>query len=329
MNRRRTIVLALGAAAALAAPFSLAQPPGKKWRIGFLSVDSAASGAGRAIRTRLPPFLAALGYREGENLEIQWRWADGKRESLPDLAAGLVRSAVDLIVARNNVSITAAKNATTSIPIVMFSGIDPVENGLVLSLGRPGGNVTGTTYLTSATMAKILQVLKEIAPRVRRVAALVTVGSSDQFYRKSLQSGADKLGLAIRFHEVRSVDEIGGVLEKVAESGADSMLGADNPLIRERSDQVIAFMRERKMASISNVAGFAERGGLAHYAPDGDEFLARVAGYVDRILKGAKPADLPIHQPDKYEFAINLNTAKAIGIQVPQSALLQATKVIE
>ena len=329
MKRRRTIILALGASA-LAAPFALlAQPRGRKWRIGFLSVDSAASGTGEQIRKVFPPSLAKLGYREGENLEIEWRWADGKVAALPELAAGLVRSGVDLIVARNNVSIIATRNTTTTIPIVMFSGIDPVENGLVRSLGRPGGNVTGMAYRTSETLAKVLQLLKEIAPRVRRVAVLTGGAAPDPIYRKSLQDGADKLGLAIQFYAIRNVEEIGPALEKIALSNADAMLGPGNPLIRERYDQVMTFIGNRKMASISDVAGFAERGGLAHHAPDSEEFLARVAGYVDRILKGARPADLPVHQPDKYEFAINLRTARAIGVQVPQSALIQATKVIE
>ena len=317
----------------LASPIANAQGAEKRWRVGFLFLDTAASVAGRQALELFPPALGKLGYWEGRNLDIEWRWADGKTADLPELAAGLVRLPVDIIVARTNAPIVAAKNATRSIPIVMLNGSFPVETGLVESLAHPGGNVTGTSYISPETLGKQMQLLKEIVPRARRVAVLLGVPVSDnrtaQTMRASLNHAADSLGMSVRYYDVQRPEEISDELEKIASSGPDAVFYAGSPILRTRADQIMAFLHDRRLASIANIPTFAEAGGLVHYAPDIQEYYDRTASYVDRILKGARAADLPIHQPTKFELVINLKTAKAIGITIPSTILVRADKRIE
>lgn len=331
IGRRQVLIVA---GTLLASPIIGAQRAEKRWRVGFLSLDTAASEAGRQALELFPFALAKLGYWENRNLEIEWRWADGKSADLPELATALVRLPVAIIVARTNAPIVAAKNATRSIPIVMLNGNFPVETGLVESLAHPGGNVTGTSYLSPDTFAKQMQMLKEIVPRARRVAALfgTPVGDANRFeetVRASLNRVADSLGMTVRYYDVQRPEEISAVLEKIASSGADALFYRGSPVLRTRTDQVMAFLRDRKLPSIATIPTFAEAGGLVHYAPDVQEYYDQTASYVDRILKGARPADLPVHQPTKYELVINLKTAKAIGITIPPAILVRADKVIE
>ena len=318
----------------LSSPIADAQRPERRWRVGFLSPDTAASVAGREALDLFPAALAKLGYRESRNLEIEWRWANGKSADLPELATGLVRLPVDIIVARTNAPIVAAKNASHSIPIVMLNGNFPVETGLVESLAHPGGNVTGTSYISPDTFAKQMQMLKEIVPRASRVAVLTGVPGSDatgfeETMRALLNNVAGSLGVTVRYYEVQRPEEVSVVLSKIASSGFDAVLYRGAPVLRTRIDQVGAFLRDRKLASIATIPSFAEAGGLVHYAPDAQEYYDLTASYVDRILKGARPADLPVHQPTKFELVINLKTAKAIGIAIPPAILVRADKVIE
>ena len=325
--RRREFLIVAGTL--LASSIVDGQGAEKRWRIGFLSLDTAASEAGRQARELFPPALAKLGYREGSNLNIEWRWADGKSGDLPELAAGLVRLPVDIIVARTNAPIVAAKNATRSIPIVMLNGNFPVETGLVESLAHPGGNVTGTSYISPETLAKQMQMLKEIVPRARRVAILGVDDRTAQTMRASLNDAAESLGMTVRYYDVQSPERITDELEKIAASGTDALFYRGSPVLRTRTDQIMAFLQHRKLASIAIIPTFAEAGGLVHYAPDVQEYYDRTASYVDRILKGARAADLPIQQPTKFELVINLKTAKAIGITIPPAILVRADKVIE
>lgn len=279
-----------------------------------------------------PSALRKLGYWEGRNLDIEWRWADGKSADLPELAAGLVRLPVDIIVARTNAPIVAAKNATGSIPIVMLNGNFPVEAGLVDNLARPGGNLTGTSYISPETLAKQMQMLKEILPRARRVAILGVPTDDNraaQTMRASLNQAADRLGMTPRYYDAQRPEEITDELEKIGASGTDAVFYSGNPVLRTRTDQIMAFLRDRKLPSIAAIPTFAEAGGLVHYAPDIQEYYDRTASYVDRLLKGARVGDLPIQQPTKFEFVINLKTAKAIGITIPPAILVRADKVIE
>ena len=331
MVTRRRFVLVLGAGA-LAPYSSFTQPRTKVWRVGFLSLDTSRSEAGQSALEQFPAALSKLGYGEGRNLAIEWRWADGRAGDLRELAAGLVRAGVDVIVARTNDPIRAAKDATASIPIVMLNGNFPVETGLVESLARPGGNVTGTAYVLPETIAKQMQLLKEIVPRARRVAILWTNASStsqfEQVVRTSLDRAAGSLGLTIQYFEVRRPEDVTAALEGISSSNFDALWYQGSSILRTRTEQIVAALLKRKLPSIANIPLFAEEGGLAHYAPDTKEFFERTAGYVDRILKGARPADLPIHQPTRYELVINVNTARAIGIAIPPALLARADRVI-
>jgi putative tryptophan/tyrosine transport system substrate-binding protein len=328
MVTRRRFFLVLGVGA-LTPYSSLAQQQTKVWRVGFLSLDTSRSDAGQSALEQFPDALAKLGYREGRNLEIEWRWADGRAGDLRELAAGLVRARVDVIVARTNDPIQAAKDATRSIPIVMLNGSFPVETGLVESLARPGGNVTGTAYVSSQTIAKQMQLLKEIVPRARRIAILASSTSHyEQFVRTSLDRAAGSLGLRMQYFEIRRPEDIAATLEEITSSNVDALWYQGSSVLRTRNEQIIAALLKRKLPSIANIPLFAEQGGLVHYAPDVEEFFERTAGHVDRILKGAKPADLPVHQPTKYELVVNLKTARAIGIAIPPAVLTRADRVI-
>jgi len=329
IGRRQFLIVA---GTLLASPIVSAQQAEKKWRVGFLSLDTAASVAGRQALELFPSALGKLGYWEGRNLDIEWRWADGKSADLAELAAGLVRLPVDIIVARTNAPIVAAKNATRTIPIVMLNGNFPVETGLVENLAHPGANVTGTSYISPETLEKQMQLLKEIVPHARRVAVLgisVTDNRTAQTMRAALNHAANRLGMTLRYYDVQRPEQITDELEKIASSGPDAVFYAGSPVLRTRTDQIMAFLRDRKLASIATIPTFAEAGGLVHYAPDIQEYYDRTASYVDRIMKGARAADLPIQQPTKFELVINLATAKAIGVTIPPAILVRADKRIE
>lgn len=325
----------IGVGALLTTPFVCrAQPAEKPRRIGFLSLETADSEGGQLAQKLIPEALKQRGYIERVNLAIEWRWADGKTADLPELAAELVRSKVEIIVARTNAPVQAAMKATQTIPIVMLNGNFPVEVGLVQSLARPGGNVTGTSYWASTEIfGKHFQILKELAPRTDRIAALWNANFAgspqDQAILAVHKRAAASLGMTVHYFDVRQPEEIGAALNAIAASGIKAMFYAGDPMMRTRTAEIMAFLREHRLASIAAIPTFAEAGGLAHYSPDGRDFYDRTASYVDRILKGARPSDLPIEQPTKYEFVINLKTAKAIGLTIPQSALLRADRVIE
>jgi len=330
MVTRRRFVLLLGSGA-LVPYLSFAQQT-KVWRLGFLSLDTSRSVAGQSALEQFPAALAKLGYGEGRSLVIEWRWADGRTGELRELAVGLVRAGVDVIVARTNDPIRAAKDPTRSIPIVMLNGSFPVETGLVESLARPGGNVTGTSYVSPETIAKQMQLLKETVPSARRVAILWTNASStsqfEQIVRTSLDRAAGSLGLTIQYFEVRRPEDVKAALEGISSSNVDALWYQGSSILRSHTEQIIAALLKRKLPSIANIPLFAEQGGLVHYAPDVEEYFERTAGYVDRILKGARPADLPIHQPTKYELVINVNTARTIGISIPPGVLARANRLI-
>lgn len=331
-DHRRRFLCASGAL--IAAPLaSFAQPAPKVRRIGVLSPDSANSVFGQELRKRFPDALRPLGYEEGKNLVIEWRWGEGKPDTLPALSEELVRLNVELIVARTNGPTAAAMRATRSIPIVMLSGAYPVELGFIQSLARPGGNVTGTTYFSGGLVGKQLQMLKEIAPNLVRVAILWNANSRrDSGFGKvtadSIERVTALLGMTPLFFEVSGPDEIKAVLDKIASSRIDALYYLGDPIFRQNVEEITAFARKRKLASVG-IAGLAFHGGLIEYSPDFGNLLARTASYVDRILKGAKPADLPVEEPAKFNLVINLKTANALGLTIPQSVLLLADRVIE
>ena len=325
--------LLIGAGALLAAPLACyAQQADKVRRIGFLALDIADSRAGQDARKGFPEALKRLGYNEGGNLVIEWRWANGKSADLPKLAAALVRSKVEIIVARNNPSIQAAMQATKDIPIVMLNGGYPVEAGLVESLARPGGNVTGTAYLSIEVIGKWVEILKELAPRTDRFALLRDGNNPGTPLYRAMEAStvraATRLGMTAHYFDVRRPEEVGAALDKIAASGIKAMIYDGGPLYRTRIAEIMAFLRDRRLVSLGTDFGFAEGGGLAQYTP-GSGVLDRTARYVDRILKGARPSELAVEEPTKYELVINLKTARLLGITVPQSLLVRADKVIE
>lgn len=327
--------LLIGFGALLAPPLVChAQPADKPRRIGFLSLETADSEGGQLAQKLIPEALKQRGYIERGNLVIEWRWADGRGADLPELAAELVRSKVEIIVARTNSPIQAAMNATKTIPIVMLNGNFPVEAGFVASLARPGGNVTGTSYWVSTEIfGKHLQILRELAPRTDRVAMLRDATNTDdplvQAILAAQKRSAATLGMTLHVFDVRQPQEIGAALSAIAASAIRAMFYAGNPMMRTRTAEIMAFLRDHRLASIAPIPTFAEAGGLAHYSPDGRDFYDRTASYVDRILKGARPSELPVEEPTKFEFVINLSTAKAIGLTIPHNVLLRADRVIE
>ena len=308
-----------------------AQQPKKVHRIGYLSTVDPATDSARAEGIRLA--LRELGYIEGQNIAIEYRYAEGRPDREPGLAAELVRLKVDIIVvAAGDVMIQAAKNATKTIPIVMMGqGSDPVEAGLVESLSRPGGNVTGVTNLTRELGGKRLELLKEAVPKLSRVAVLYVPASPNHVHEmKLLPADARALKLTIQPWQIREVDDFEKVFAALNKQRPDGLyaLGGGG-VMRPNEKRIVGFALKSRLPSVYSSREAVEAGGLMSYGRDTAGSYRRVAYYVDRILKGAKPADLPVEQPTKFELAINLKTAKQIGLTIPQSMLYRADKVIK
>ncbi len=308
-----------------------AQQPGKVPRIGYLSEFDPASGSTRADAIRLA--LRELGYIEGQNIAIEYRYAEWKRDRFPELAAELVRLKVDVIVAAGGAGlIRAAKNATKTIPIVMVGlGSDPVEAGLVESLARPGGNVTGVTLLTGELGGKRLELLKEAVPKVARVAVLYNpaVLSNVLELKEVLPIAARALGLTVRSWEVRDADGFERVFAALNKERPDGLYVLQGPLMNANQKQIVGFALKSRLPSVYTSRVAVDAGGLMSYGADLADRNRRVAYYVDKILKGAKPADLPVEQPMKFELVINLKAAKQIGVTIPPNVLARADKVIK
>lgn len=330
---RRALVAGVGAL--LTTPFVCpAQPTEKPRRLGFLSLETADSEGGQLAQKLIPEALKQRGYVEGGNLIIEWRWANGNIADLPELAAELVRGKVEIIVARTNAPIRAAMKATQTVPIVMLNANFPVEDGLVKSLARPGGNVTGTSYWGSTEIfGKHFQILKELAPRTDRVAALRNANFAATSLNQAIlavhKRAAAQLGMTVHYFDVRQPEDIGTALAAIAASGIKAMFYQGDAMMRTRTAEIMAFLRDHRFASIAVIPTFAEAGGLAHYSPDGRGFYDRTADYVGRILKGARPSELPVEEPTSFELVINLKTAKAIGLTIAPSMLQRADRLIE
>src|SRR5215471_16410726 len=308
-----------------------AQQPKKIYRIGYLSNADAATDSARAEGIRLA--LRELGYIEGQNIVIEYRFAERKVDRAPELAAELVRLKVDIIIVGSGDQwIRAAKNATKTIPIVMMGqGTDPVRAGLVESLARPGGNVTGLTILARELGGKRLELLKEAVPKLSRVAVLYDPGNPPSSYQmKLLPADARALKLNIQPWEIRAVDDFEKVFAALNKHRPDGLyaVGAGG-LMRPNENRIVDFALKSHLPSVYSSREWVDAGGLMSYSRDLADSYRRVAYYVDRILKGAKPADLPVEQPTKFELVINLKTAKQIGLTMPQSLLYRADKVIK
>ena len=275
--------------------------------------------------------LRELGYTEGQNIAPEYRYAEGKRDRDLELAAELVRLKVDVIVvAGGDGAIRAAMNATKTIPIVMVGGgADPVEAGVVESLARPGGNVTGLTNLTRVLSGKRLELLKEAVPKIARVAVLYNPTAPSAIELKGVQSAGRALRLSIQPWEVRAADDFEKVFAVQSNERPDGLYVIGGALMRSNEKRIVGLALKSRLPSMYNNREAVEAGGLMSYGADLADRYRRVAYFVDRILKGAKPADLPVEQPTKFELVINLKTAKQIGVTIPQSLLYRADKVIK
>jgi putative ABC transport system substrate-binding protein len=321
-----TLVLTL-ALASLAAPLAAdAQQTGKVPRIGILAPgDSRGSGVD-AFRGG----LRDLGYIEGQNVVIDYRYAGWKLDRLPGLAEELVRLKPDVIFTTSTPGVLAAKQATTTIPIVVGPAGDLVERGVVASLARPGGNVTGLTLIETELEPKRLQILKEAAQKVARVAVLVNPANPIwNRYPESFGSAADNLGLRLQRVEARDPTEVAGALSTAARDRADALLVVNDAMFGTNQKLIIQLAGQHRLPSVSGTLGFAGDGGLIQYGPRTTDMTRRAAAFVDKILKGAKPADLPVEQPTKFELVVNLKAAKALGLTIPQSVLIQADELIQ
>jgi putative ABC transport system substrate-binding protein len=330
MNRRKLGLAVLGLLACGAVPRAAeAQQAGRLYHVGYLSTPTRAS-----VENGVQAFLRALhelGWVEGQNLVIEYRWAEGNVERLPDLAAELVRRNVDLIVAPAGSAALAAKAATSSIPIVMIFPSDPVELGLVVSLHRPGGNITGTTFTPGpAIFGKQLQILKEAIPRASRVAILWNpADSSFALQMKEVKSAARSLGIQLQHVEARGPEDFDGAFAAMARERADALLvGGTSTFLAHRS-RLADFALKGRLPTMFSFRENVEAGGLMAYSVNMSNFVGHAAVYVDKILKGAKPGDLPIEQPTKFELAINFKTARALSLSIPQSLLARADEVIQ
>ncbi len=328
MARRRRLILALGAGALAAPLLSFAQQQVKVSRVGFLAprrpVDLATDVYGGFLRG-----MRELGYIEGKNLVIEWRYADGVPDRLPGLAAELVRLNVDVMVTGGWPAASAAQKATTTIPIVMGSASNPVDAGLVKSLARPGGNITGVSVFTDLH-PKRLEMLLIMVPNLTRVAVLVNPRDSLHMATlKSVQAAAQQTVVKVLPVEVRTPQEIETAFSLMAREKVGAVIVAGGGLFNQHEIRIADLSAKKRLPSISSRGEFAEAGGLMSYGDSRAETFRRAATLVNKILRGAKPGDLPVEQPTKFELIINGKTAKALGITIPQLLLVRADRVIE
>ena len=327
---RRTF-MAMVTAGLVAVPLAAgAQPVASFPRIGFLAPTSLSD-------PRVPRYLQAfrqglreLGYIEGQSIAIEFRWAELQYDRLPGLAAELVRLKVNVIVAAGPPAIQAAKQATETIPIVMAAVADAVAAGFVASLARPGGNITGLSLMHSELVGKQLELLKEVLPKVSRVALLGNPANPNYApLLRHAQDAARVLGVRLQPLEARNSSEIDSALAAITRERTGALIVLADTVLLDHRTRIADYAIRRRLATVFGFSEFAEVGGLLAYGPSLSDGFRRTATYVDKILKGAKPADLPIGQPTKFELVINLKTAKALGLTIPPSLLLRADQIIE
>jgi len=304
-----------------------AQQPKKVPRIGYLSNTSPSADSARYEAFRQG--LRELGYVAGKNVVIEYRYTEGKSDRLPALAAELVRLRVDVVVTGGGATTRAAKEATTTIPIVFAQDGDPVASGFVASLARPGGNITGLSNFAPELNGKRLELLKEIVPKLSRVAVLgtSTVPGHARFLKET-EPAAGALRLQLQFLDVRAPKDIETAFRAASKGRADGLLVLSGPVLTSHRTQVLDLAVESRLPAIYNFPEWVEAGGVMSYGVNLTDLFQRAATYVDKILKGAKPADLPVEQPKKFEFIINLKAAKQIGLTIPPEVLARANRLI-
>jgi len=326
MNLRKVSILPITLALVAAPLAAQGQPPAKVLRIGYLTARSGGSHLDDAFRQG----LRDLGYTEGENIAILHRSSEGLSERLPDLAAELVRLKVDVIVAATTPAVQAAQQATKTIPIVMAVSGDPVESGFVASLAQPGGHITGLSLQTPELSARQLELLKEAVPRVSRVAVLWNMpGPLGARTWTGMGRAARALGVQLQSLEVGGPDDLGRSFQAATRRRAGALLVLAGPVLHTHRTRILELAAESRLPAMYGLTEYAKAGGLMAYAPNLPYMYRRAATYVDKILKGAKPADLPVEQPTRFELVINLKTAKALGLTFPPSILIRADQVIQ
>lgn len=330
MNRRDSLFAVAVLALAAVPPSSFAQQQGKIWRVGFLSQRARPDSLDADIFGSFPRGMRELGYVEGKNFVIEWRFADGDVGRLPSLAAELVRLKVDAIVTSSTPATKVLQKATTTIPIVMGTIGDPVGSGFIASLARPGGNITGLTSITNDLSPKLLDLLRGIVPRLSRIAVLAN--STNPFHAavlKNVQAAAQKTGVTILSLDARTAQEIENAFPTITEERAGAIILAQDSLFTQQRRQIAELSAKHRLPLIAAMREYVEAGVLMSYGPNFADIYRRTAVYVDKIFKGAKPADLPVEQPTEFEMFINSKTAKALGLEIPPSLLLQANAVIQ
>jgi putative tryptophan/tyrosine transport system substrate-binding protein len=328
---RKTISVVLVSLALWSIPYAEAQQAKKVIMIGFLGTRPASGTTGvRSVPESVRRILRELGYVEGKNIAFEYRSAENKLDRLPALADELVRLKVDLLVTPGINEALAAKNATSTIPIVFSTTADPVAAGLVDSLARPGGNITGFTYIGAVLSGKRLELLKETIPKVSRVAVLWNPqdpGSTQQ--RKESQLSARELRLQLHSMEVSSAEKYEGAFKGAIQAGSAALAVTQSALTNSYQKRIADLATKNRLPAIYPRGDFVENGGLMSYGADQIEPSRRVAAIIDKILKGTKPADIPVEQPTKFELVINLKTAKALGLTIPPVVMMRAEKVIK
>ncbi|MBI4490265.1 MAG: ABC transporter substrate-binding protein [Deltaproteobacteria bacterium] len=324
---RKLVICLLTTALLSTVPFVEAQQTKKVPRIGYLGTVSSSAGSVRAEAFRQG--LRELGYVEGKNIVVEYRWGEGKLDRLHELAKELARLKVDVIVALSPPAARAAKEATRTIPIVIRSTYDPVQDGFVASLARPGGNITGLTSISGELAGKRLELLKETVPRLTRVAVLWNPGQRvDTRNFKEMGAASKALGLRLQSLEARRSEDFEGAFKTATSQRAQALITLRNPLIVGQRKQIAELAAKSRLPAIYDDRQFVEVGGLMSYGANLEDLFRRAAIYVDKILKGTKPADLPVEQPMKFELVINLKTAKQIGLTIPPNVLARVDRVI-
>ena len=332
MNNRRKLLVALGASALSSPFFAFAQPqPGRVWRVGFLSqrqldfVDADPAYGPFRLGMR------ELGYIEGKNVIFEERFAEFNPERLPGMAEELVQLKVDVIVSGSPPATRAAQKATSTIPIVMLADSDPVGNGFVASLARPGGNITGLSTLGLDISPKHLEMLRSMVPKLSRVAFLMNPDNSvgQASLLKTVLAAGEKTGIKIQAFDVRVPQEFENAFAQMVRWKAGGLIVARGPFLNSHLRPISELAAKHRLPAISGLTQYVEAGGLISYGPSLADMFRRGATYVDKIFKGAKPADLPVEQPTIFELFINGKTAKALGLKIPQSLLISADKVLE
>lgn len=326
--RRRALIIAAGAL--LIAPHSIvAQQPPRVWRIGVITTRARPASLESDFLGAWIPRLRELGYVEGRNFTVEWRFADGSNERLPDLAAELTRLKPDLILASGTPAARAMQKATPTIPIVIAGVADPVGFGLVASLSRPGGNITGTSVMATDVSIKSLEFLLAFVPNLKQVAVLLNpTNPIDSVALRQIQASAISVEVAVAAFEASNAGQIDAAFAAIARARAGALIVAPDPFLVNQARQITELAARSRLPAIYPFRPFVEAGGLMCYGQNIYENYRLAANYMERIFKGAKPGDLPVEQPTQLEFVLNRKAAEAIGLKIPQSVLLRANQVI-